>query len=49
MKRMRFTKEQTIGVLKEAEPGAKTGDLARRYGGRKRRSTTGERNMAGSR
>jgi len=33
MKRARFTKEQTIGVLKEAEAGAKTVDLARCTGG----------------
>ena len=32
MKRTRFTEDQIIGLLKEAEAGAKTADLARRHG-----------------
>ena len=32
MKRTRFTEEQIIGELREAEAGAKTADLARRHG-----------------
>jgi len=32
MKRARFTEEQIIGVLKEAEAGAKTAELARKHG-----------------
>lgn len=32
MKRARFSEEQIIGVLKEAEAGAKTADMARRHG-----------------
>ena len=31
MKMKRFTEEQIIGVLREQEAGAKTGDLARRH------------------
>jgi putative transposase len=32
MKRARFSEEQIIGVLKEAEVGAKIGELCRRHG-----------------
>lgn len=32
MKRVRFTEEQIIGVLKEHEVGAKTSDLCRKHG-----------------
>jgi len=32
MKRIRFTEEQIIGVLHEAEAGAKTAELARKHG-----------------
>jgi putative transposase len=32
MKRVRFTEDQILAVLREHEAGAKTGDLARRHG-----------------
>ena len=33
MTRKRYTEEQIIGVLKESEAGAKTGELCRKHGG----------------
>jgi len=47
MKLTRFTEEQIIGVLKEAEAGAKTAEMAGGTGCRKRRFTTGKPDMAG--
>lgn len=32
MKRKRYSEEQIIGILKEAEAGATAGDLCRKYG-----------------
>ena len=32
MTRKRYTEEQIIGVLKESEAGAKTGDMCRKHG-----------------
>ena len=32
MKRKRLTEEQIIGILREQEAGAKTGDLAQKHG-----------------
>lgn len=32
MRRKRFTEEQIIGILKEAEAGAKSSDLCLRHG-----------------
>ena len=43
----RFTEAQIIGVLKEAETGVKPGELCRKHGTRKRRTTTGRRSTAG--
>jgi putative transposase len=36
MKRSRFSEEQVIAILKEQEAGAKTAEVCRRRGGRKR-------------
>ena len=47
MKRKRFSEEQIIGVLKEAEAGAKTADLARRHGGSEATIYNCSRSMAG--
>ena len=32
MRRKRFTEEQIIGILKEADAGARTADICRRHG-----------------
>jgi putative transposase len=32
MKRSKFTEEQTIGILREQDAGAKTADICRRHG-----------------
>ena len=44
MKRKRFTEEQIIGMLKQAEAGAKTADLCRQAGiTSSRQSLTGKK------
>lgn len=48
MKRTKFTEEQIIGVLKEAEAGAKTADLARRHGLPQAETITGSTSSNGS-
>ena len=47
MKSKRFTEEQIIAVLKEAEAGAKTKELCRNTGYRRRPSITGRRSTPG--
>lgn len=42
MKNSRFSEEQIIGVLKEAEAGMKVADVCRKTAYRTRRSTRGE-------
>ena len=48
MKRKRFTEEQIIGVLKEAEAGVKTADLARWHGISEAQVEQSLRNMFGT-
>jgi putative transposase len=47
MKAKRFTEEQIIAVLKEAEAGAKTKELCRRHGVSEATFITGRPNMPG--
>ncbi len=43
----RFTQEQIIGVLKEAEAGMKVAEVCRKHASATRRTTTGSPSLAG--
>jgi putative transposase len=49
MKRKRFSEEQIIGILKEAEAGAKSTDLCRRRASASKPSTAGKPSTQASR
>jgi Transposase len=46
MKRVRFTEEQIIAVLREHEAGAKTAEQARKHGSQKQPYTIGRPSTA---
>jgi hypothetical protein len=46
MKRARFTKEQIIRILRKNDVGAKAGELARKHGLSRARSTPSRSNSA---
>jgi hypothetical protein len=49
VKKRRFTEQQIIGFLKEAEAGVAVKDLCRKHGFSERRSTVGGRSSEGYR